>query len=244
MTAGSGCLDGLLRSASDSRTLSISGSDSGQAASDFRAYVDRTHDRYESHGVWGTPETKRPTDVSRLTFVDSGRDRWALGTDADEEGIHVSIDVVGVLYRVRTSDERVNRRERRHRLWLWTGATPTQPDDGVGNTTLTTLSVGVDIEGGVLDSYSPSTSVSPDEAPVRIELADPSLSRAHRPLPAGRVQPDPDETSTGKNGAFALNWSGGYGDTISVAGVCDLHQLEKEYELTVTSGASASQGTL
>ncbi|RRJ29170.1 hypothetical protein [Halocatena pleomorpha] len=245
MTTSTGCLDGLLRSASDSRTLSISGTESGETASDFRAYVGRIHDRYGPHGVWGVQNTEsdHPFDTAKLTYVGAWSDQWVLGTAADKKGIHVSIDVAGVLYRVRPSQQSATRGER-YRLWLWTGATPTQPDDGVSNTTLTTLSVGIDIDGGVLDSYRPTTSVGPDDTPIRIGFDDPLFPRTRRRLPAGRIQPDPDETNTGNNGAFVLNWSGGYGDTISVAGACELHQRKKKFEFTVTSEASASQGTL
>lgn len=244
-TGVTGCLNWLTRSSSDSRELSISGVDSGHTANEFRAYVDRMRDRYGPHGVWGVRNGKneQTADASeQLTFVGAWSNQWVLGTSAEDEGIHVPIDVAGVLYRV--ADEQ--QRKQSHRLWLWSGAIPTQPDDGVGSTTLTTLSVGVNLKHTVLDSYSPTTSIGPDDAPIRIGLDDDLRQpQAHRRLPAGRIQPNPKMTSTGQNGAFALDWSGGYGDTISVAGVCELRrQPDRDYELTVTSDASASQGTL
>lgn len=240
-TATTGCLDRLTQSASDSRTLSISGTESGHTASEFRAYVDQIRDQYESHGVWGIQNADDEHIAgSSLTFVGAWSDQWVLGSSAEDEGIHVPIDVAGVLYRVAEHAQQ----EQLYRLWLWTAATPTQPDDGAGSTTLTTLSVGVDIESGVLESYSPTTSIGPDDTPVRIGLDDPPAPTARRRLPAGRIQSDPDETTEGENGAFAPTWSGGHGDTISVAGVCELRQPDGDHKLTVTSDASASQGTL
>lgn len=244
--ATTGCFGWLTRSASDSHGLSVSEAESAHTASEFDAYVGRIHDRYGEHGVWGIQNGNQdPGSSERLALVGAWSDQWVLGSPAEDEGIHVPIDIAAVLYRVEALDDRTEE-QATHRLWMWTAATPTQPDDGAGSTTLTTLSVGVELDRGVLGSYSPTTSIGPDDAPVGIGLdGDPPVPQARRRLPAGRIQPDPDETTEGKNGACVLNWSGGHGTTVSVAGVCELRrQPDRDYELTVTSDASASQGTL
>lgn len=240
-----GCLDWLTRSASDSHGLSVSEAESAHTASEFDAYVGRIHERYGPHGIWGIQNgNEDPGSSERLALVGAWSDQWVLGSPAEDEGIHVPIDIAAVLYRVETSGDRTEKRET-HRLWLWTGAVPTQSDSGAGNTTLTTLSVGVDLDNGVLDSYSPTTSIGPDDTPIRIGLDDPKPPHARRRLPAGRIQPNPDETVEGENGAYVLDWTGGHGTAVSVAGVCQLHRrADRDYELTVTSDASASQGTL
>lgn len=246
--ATTGCLDWLTRSASGSHRLS-NADESAHTASEFSAYADQTREQYGSHGVWGIQSEENGVTnhaPERLAFDGGWSDQWVLGSRDEDEGIHVPIDVAAALYRVRTPDQGQEREQTVHRLWMWTAATPTQPDDGAGSTTLTTLSVGVELNNAILGSYSPTTSIGPDDAPVEIGLDDdPPAPQAHRRLPAGRIQPDPDETTEGKNGACVLNWSGGHGTTISVAGVCELRrQPDRDYELTVTSDASASQGTL
>lgn len=243
-TAVTGCLGWLTQSASDTHSRSVSEAESAHTASEFSAYADQTREQYGPHGVWGIQSEEHGAS-ERLAFVGAWSDQWVLGSQTTDEGIHVPIDVAGVLYRVRTPDQGQERGQAIHRLWLWAGTTPTQTNDGAGNTTLTTLSVGVDLDNGVLDSYSPMTDVGPDDAPIRIGLDDPPTPQSHRRLPAGRIQPDPDKTSSGQNGAFVLNWAGGHGATVSVAGVCELRrQPDRDYELTVTSDASATQGTL
>lgn len=99
---------------------------------------------------------------------------------------------------------------------------------------------------GVLGQYAPGASVGLNNAPVRIGLSEPGPKEpsALLPIATGRIQPSSD-TAVGSNGAFAVGWAGAYGSIISVVGVCDVRRApERNYEFTMTSEASGTQGTL
>lgn len=237
-TVSSGCVGWLKRSTKDTHELSVTEAEPEYTADAFGGYVDRMQNRYGSYGVWGRDSGGPATNgASEPTLVGAWSDQWVLGPhqQTDEKQIRVPIDAAAALYRIRPDT---------HRLWLWTAATPTQPETGVGDTTLTSLSVGVDLERGVLDSYSPSTSISPKDTPLTIGV-DSNAPTARFVLPAGGVQPRSENTNGGNAFAFTVGWAGGYGNTLSVVGVCELHRpTDSEYELTLRTDASASQGTL
>lgn len=248
-----GCFDWLTRSATDSHKRSIIGSKPEHSTASFTTYVERMRERYGDHGVWGI-ENKKSGGQTGTEFLGAWSGRWVLlksQTDTTRENgrqLRIPVDYAVVLYRVRGRTDEQDRPV--HRLWLWSSATPNQSKRGYGSTTLGELSIGIALDGGgVLGSYAPRTRIRPKDAPVQIGLSTdsnpkPSEPTALRPVPAGRIRPAPTTTS-GSNGRFAVQWTGAYGPTISVAGVCEIRRgPEREYELTLTSNASGTQGTL
>lgn len=239
-----GCLglDQLQRSATDSRDRSVTESNPEHTAESFAAYVERMRERYGDYGVWG-PKGKK-TDTEKLSFIGAWSGGWTLRkpkTPESNDQLRIPMDYAAVLYRIRGRTDEQSRPV--HRVWLWTAAQPKQSSEGYGSTTLVELSIGIALDGtGILSQYAPGTSIGPEDAPARIGLSSPTAPSSLLRIPAGRIQPSP-ETTTGSNSQFAINWAGAYGTTVSVAGVCELRRA-REYEFTLTSKVSGTQGTL
>jgi hypothetical protein len=259
-TAGCLGLDQLVQNAVGSGKISVKESDSEYTAESFRAYVDRMRSRYGDHGIWGIQkQTGREnegragtpgTGTGKLSFVGAWSGEWTIGKQKstsknEKQRFRIPIDYAAALYRVQGQIDEQGRLV--HRIWQWAAAKPEQPDEGHGRTKLVELSVGIALNsGGGLDRYDPRTSSGPNDAPVRIRLSGPGPTEPSclHPLPTGRIKPSPD-TTTGSNGAFGVDWTGGYGATISVAGVCEIQRDPKhEYEFTLSSEMSGTQGTL
>jgi hypothetical protein len=246
-----GCFDQLVQNATDSREMSVKESNPEYTAESFKAYVDRMRRRYGDHGVWGIQKrTGRKnegvartagTEAGKISFVGGWSGEWTLG----KQKFHIPIDYAAALYRVRGQTDEQGRSV--HRIWQWAAARAEQPDEGHGRTKLVELSVGIALNsGGVHDRYDPSTSSGSNDAPVRIRLSDPGPIEPSclHPIPAGRIKPS-RETTTGSNGVFGIDWTGGYGATVSVAGVCEIQRDPKRgYEFTLSSEVSGTQGTL
>ena len=239
-----GCLglDQLQRSAADSRDRSVTGSDPEHTVESFAAYVERMREQYGDYGVWGINPKRQ--EMEKLSFIGAWSGGWTLREPKTPENngqLQIPMDYAAVLYRMRGRTDEQGRPI--HRVWLWASATPKQPDEGYGGTTLVELSIGIALDGAsVLSQYAPRTSIGPEDTPVRIGLAGPKAPSSLLHIPAGRVQPSP-KTTTGSNGQFAIGWAGAYGTTVSVAGVCELRRT-REYEFTLTSKVSGTQGTL
>jgi hypothetical protein len=259
-TAGCLGLDQLVQNATGSREMSIKESSPKHTAESFGAYVDRMRSRYGDHGVWGIQKRTGEengrvagtpgTGAGKLSFVGAWSGEWTLGKQKStskngKQKFHIPIDYVAALYHVRGQTDEQGRSV--HRIWQWAAARPEQPDEGHGRTKLVELSVGIALNsGGIHDRYDPSTSSGSNDAPVRIRLSDPGPTEPSclRPLPTGRIKPSRD-TTTGSNGAFGVDWTGGYGATVSVAGVCEIQRDPKrEYGFTLSNEVSGTQGTL
>lgn len=247
-----GCFRWLTRNAADSRERTLSESSPEHSKASFEAYTERMRERYGEQGVWGIEKSgtgRTGPDTKQLSFVGAWNGEWTLrkgATEGDGENggqLRIPVDYAVALYRVRGRTDEQGRPV--HRLWLWTAAKPKQSDAGYGSTTLGGLSIGVAPNGsGALGPYAPETQLKSDNAPVQISLSSPEVPTALQSIPAGRIRPTPN-TATGSNGRFAVEWSGAYGPTISVAGVCEIRRSpEREYEFTLTSEANGTQGTL
>lgn len=261
-----GCFDWLTRNAADSRHRSVSESSPEHSKASFEAYTARMRERHGKQGVWGIEKSgtdRTGSDAGQLSFVGAWSGEWTLrkgategrgtgtekgtkkGTRTGGNGgqFRVPVDYAVVLYRVRGRTDEHDRPV--HRLWLWTAATPKQSDTGYGSTTLGGLSIGAALNAsGALGPYAPETQLKSDDAPVQIGLSSPEAPTALHPIPAGRIRPPPN-TATGSNARFAVEWTGAYGPTISVAGVCEIRRSpDREYEFTLTNEANGTQGTL
>lgn len=250
VTAGCLGLDQLQRSASDSRDRSVTESNPEHTAESFSAYVERMREQYGDYGVWGLNKKRTGESeggMEKISFVGAWSGGWTLRkpqTPTDGRQLRIPMDYAVALYRVHGPGEQGRSV---HRLWQWAAARPKQSDEGYGRTALVELSVGISLDGSaVLNRYAPRTNIGPDSAPVRIGLSGPGPEEptALLPIAAGRIQPSPD-TAIGAGGMFAVDWVGGYGATVSVAGVCDIRRVPgREYEFTLMSKVSGTQATL
>jgi hypothetical protein len=252
LTGGCLGLDQLQRSATNSHSRSVTESNPEHTEKSFMRYVKRMRTRYGNNGVWGINRKNGngtgSTETEKLSFVGAWSDEWTLRkpqTPTDGRQLRIPVDYAVVLYRVHGRTDEQGRPV--HRLWLWAASRPKQSDEGYGRTALIELSVGISLDGsGVLDQYAPGASVGSNSAPVRIGLSGPSPREpsALLPIATGRIQPS-SYTAVGSNGGFAVGWAGAYGSTISVVGVCEVRCApERNYEFTMTSEASGTQGTL
>ena len=240
VVATSGCLSALGSSGESNVDVGL-GPDRLEYSEGFADEAASLAGSYGDHGVWGLggPGADAPT------YVGAYRDSLSVpgGDDPDDpdgsgsRDPWVVADVAAVAYRLAGGA---------HRVWLWAGGRPRQPDGSLGRSSLTRLSVGATAgEGWTLVDYAPRGSFR--EGPVPVSLGDRGPA-GRTPLPGGGIGGD-EGARTGTDGRVEVSWQGIARGVRSVNAVCELRPTgdgegDRPLEAVATFGVAGGRGAL
>lgn len=207
--ATAGCISDLTDSASTGESLGLT--DDRLAFRDgFENQRLDYREKYGDHGVWGLDGPRRPALGRGVVYEGA----WTTRFDLPERNGGRPFATGHAAALVFSLDER-------RRVWFWLGARARQPDDRLGRTNLTRLSVSTQPgTGWELTGAAPRAPTR--DGPVSVALDDRG-PRASVPLETGGLAADTFEL--GPEGTVEVAWQGGAGGTRAVHAVVEYAPL-------------------
>jgi len=194
------------------------------------SYVASMHDTYGSMGVHGTAGADADFDLP----VGGA---W---TQPLDHGSGVVSDHALVLYRLPEAPDGTAAAA----LWLWSAVDPSD----VEGATVERVETAVDLPGdgasmGIYDPASEYRSDRTDAYSVGTARKDVEGVAVSMPLPAGRVEYDPERTRVGDAGGYAPRWRGSHDGTVGLLATCEVRWPSSTDQQLTWSMAVETTGT-
>ena len=222
-----GCLDSLGGSNVGAGTLGISEQDGPELSADeFETYVEDMRDRYGDGGPWGSGGADLDDGLSY-------RGAWTLQVHITEDGNYyqgdpdnllITSDNVAALYEI--SGKVDDNGKQIFAILLWSAARiPDEKRGGgpiEGTPVVSRIQLGIELNKFTeeLLLYSPSQPQNGDAVPVTFPLG--ASSDSSYPLHQGKVEPVTTKSRVGKEGRYAVEWTGEYDRQQSVIGTAEV----------------------
>lgn len=194
------------------------------------AYLDSMASTYGSMGVYGEAGADPEGDLPI----------GGLWTQPLEHGSGVVSNHALVLHRLPTAPDGTPAAA----LWLWSAVDPSAAEDA----TVERIETHVDLPGdgaemGIYDPGGDRRSGQVDAYTVGTARKDVEGLSASMPLPAGRVEHDPDRTQVGDAGGYAPLWRGSHDGTVGLLATCEIRWPASTNQHLEWSMAAETTGT-
>lgn len=194
------------------------------------AYIDSMTETYGSMGVYGDSGAD----------PESGPPIGGLWTQPLEHGSGVVSNHALLLYRLPAAPDGTPSAA----LWLWSAADPSVAEGA----TVERIETHVDLPGdgaemGIYDPGGDRRSEQVDAYTVGTARKDADGLSVSMPLPAGRVEYDPERTQVGDAGGYAPLWRGSHDGAVGLVATCEIRWPASTEQHLTWSMAAETTGT-
>lgn len=194
------------------------------------AYIDSMSETYGSMGVYGQSGADSDYDLPI----------GGLWTQSLEHGSGVVSNHALILYRLPTAPDGTHSAA----LWLWSAVDPSVAEDATVERIETHVALpGDGAEMGIYDPGGDRRSGQVDAYTVGTSRKDVEGLSVSMPLPAGRVEHDPDLTQVGDAGGYAPLWRGSHDGPIGLVATCGIRWPPSTNQHLTWSMAAETTGT-
>lgn len=194
------------------------------------AYIDSMTETYGSMGVYGDSGAD----------PESGPPIGGLWTQPLEHGSGVVSNHALLLYRLPAAPDGTPSAA----LWLWSAVDPSVAEGA----TVERIETHVDLPGdgaemGIYDPGGDRRSEQVDAYTVGTARKDADGISVSMPLPAGRVEYDPERTQVGDAGGYAPLWRGSHDGAVGLVATCEIRWPASTEQHLTWSMAAETTGT-